>query len=69
VPCLPAFYEFLNVRMLVTATLSSSFQSGEMLVSRFGKSVFEMNEFRIIKASEVWQISDFPNDTEMSKLY
>jgi len=40
-----------------------------MLVSRFGKSVFEMNEFRIIKASEVWQISDFPNDTEMSKLY
>jgi hypothetical protein len=54
----PAFYEFLKVRMLVTATLSSSFQSGEMLVSRFGKSLFKMNEVRIIKASEVWKISD-----------
>lgn len=44
--------------MLVTATLSSSFRSGEVLVSWFRKSLFKMNEVRIIKASEVWQISD-----------
>jgi len=58
VPFLPAFYEFLKVRMLVTATLSASFRSGEMLVSRFGKSLFKVNEVRIIQAREVWQISD-----------
>lgn len=52
-PCLPAFYEFVKVRMLVTATLSSLFRSGEMLLSVFGKSLFKMNEVRNRKASEV----------------
>jgi hypothetical protein len=56
VSCLPPFYEFLKVRMLVTATLSS-FRFGEILGSRFGNSLLKMNEVRIIQASEVWQIS------------